>query len=274
MIEYETDHKRFIYHYTSLETAADYILPNGTIRLSQYTKTNDPKESRDWRFNLGTNNNADLSKYSGEKLSKWLSSALKEHTNLACFCKDQPDLTGNNITDIFKRGYTKPRMWAQYANNHHGVCLVIDKESFIREVKHKVKSHDKVVYNDVIYHNESPIMSRKEPQFIIGIDILESAGKQEYVLRHLSTYYRELFFQKMLDWKDETEWRCIVFTSDTKDIYVNLKSSLVGIIYGDSLENEDIHRLKNLSKKYDIEHLALKWRNSVPWYNYSNQLPI
>lgn len=275
MIEYETDHNRFIYHYTKLETIEKYILPNGTMRLSQYTKTNDPKESRNWQFEIGTNNNVDLSKYSMDKLSKWLSYELKAHTNLACFSKDQPDLTGDNFSDLFKRGYVKPRMWAQYANNHNGVCIVIDKSKFIKEVKRQVNSQDEVVYGDVAYVDVSPMPNHNalKPQpFVINIDTLESFGRKEYVLRHLSTYYKELFFQKLQDWKDESEWRCIVFTSDANDIYIKLKHSFVGIIYGNNLKNDDIRQLMSLSEEYELEHLGLKWKNSTLWYDYPNQI--
>ncbi|HYX05908.1 MAG TPA: DUF2971 domain-containing protein [Bacteroidales bacterium] len=272
MIEYESDHNRFIYHYTKLETAEKYILANGTIRLSQYTKTNDPKESSDWKFDLGTNKNADLGKYSREELSKWLSNELKQKTKLACFSKDNSGLDGNNLTDLFKRGYIKPRMWAQYAKNHHGVCLVIDRSKFIKEVKTQVNNEHKIMCGDVEYLNENPIPDRTKQHFLINIDTLESVGKKNYAAQHLYTYYKELFFQKMLDWKDESEWRCLVFTSDKNDLYIDLNNSLMGIIHGEGLNDDEISRLMSLSNKYDLSHLAIKWRNATPWYDYSNPL--
>lgn len=272
MIEYESDHSRFIYHYTSLETAEQYILPSGTLRLSQYTGTNDPKETRHWQFTPGTNGTADLSKYSNTELSDWLSSTLKNHTKVICFCTDQPDLTGSNIEDLFKRGYTKPRMWAQYGANHRGVCLVIDKAKFIAEVEAQAGHLGEIVHGKVSYRDESPIFDQNEQHFLINVDTLEAVGRHEYALRHLGTHYKELFFQKLRDWKDESEWRCLVFSSDSKDLYINLRSSFVGIVYGDGLIDDEVRRLMSLTDKYNPDQLALKWKNSGPWYDYANPL--
>ncbi|MGC2223688.1 MAG: hypothetical protein WA624_15715, partial [Methylocella sp.] len=57
MVETLTSTSKYIYHYTPW---AKTILKTHTLKFGMYTHTNDPKESKDWEFDLGTNENADL----------------------------------------------------------------------------------------------------------------------------------------------------------------------------------------------------------------------
>ncbi|OGI65958.1 MAG: hypothetical protein A2W18_00160 [Candidatus Muproteobacteria bacterium RBG_16_60_9] len=54
--------EELLYHYTNATTALDYIVKNRTLRFGIYIGTNDPKESKAWEFDLGTNANRDLGK--------------------------------------------------------------------------------------------------------------------------------------------------------------------------------------------------------------------
>ena len=53
MIHGVTSVEELVYHYTTAETARDHILRNKTLKLGTYAKTNDPKETKTWQFNLG-----------------------------------------------------------------------------------------------------------------------------------------------------------------------------------------------------------------------------
>ena len=65
MIEGVTSADQYIYHYTPF---AKVILQNRTLKFGMYIKTNDPKESKDWQFDLGTNENADVGRYDMQAL--------------------------------------------------------------------------------------------------------------------------------------------------------------------------------------------------------------
>jgi len=51
---------------------------------------------------------------------------VKKRCKTICFTCDEEDGVGFSIDGIYSRGFCKPRMWAQYADNHSGVCLVFD----------------------------------------------------------------------------------------------------------------------------------------------------
>jgi hypothetical protein len=113
-LQFVSDATKYVYHYTKSKTARDHILASGKLLLTSYAKTNDPKEYRNWQFDVGTNENKDLSKYDSKEISDWLTSTLKEATRIACFAQDD-ELSGHVIDDLFRRGFSRPRMWDQYA---------------------------------------------------------------------------------------------------------------------------------------------------------------
>ena len=45
-----SDPNKYIYHYTSLTAAFDYILPSNLLRVSPFYHTNDPRESKYWNL--------------------------------------------------------------------------------------------------------------------------------------------------------------------------------------------------------------------------------
>lgn len=262
------DPNKYVYHYTRMDTALEYILPSSTLMANKFSSTNDPKESRQWHFNLGTNKNRDLAKYDMDELSHKLSSALKARTKVLCFCKDQPDLTGDHLRDIYKRGFCKPRMWAQYADNHSGVCLVFDRQKLDRTIRKQFSSFS-IFRGDVSYKNPGVVGFLHEGDYKINVDYLEEHGFDHYASAHFQTFHKRLFFQKLLDWINETEYRWVIATDVTEPIYVDVQDSLVGIVFGDNAEEDSVDKVIGMTD-YRILYAGLKWKNCSPWYDFAN----
>ena len=273
MIENITSSNQFLYHYTTANIALNYILKNNTLKFGKYNNTNDPKESKNWEFNLGSNEKRDFRKYKMGELSSWMSSKLKNNTKIACFSMDSAPLTGNHIKDIFKRGFCKPRMWAQYTNNHSGVCLVFHKEKLSKLIKNVFEPNYLILSGPVKYMDRSVVHNFYNPddqQFMINIDYLEEVGRKAYVEAHLRTHYQRLFFEKMSDWRDECEWRYVVFTDTEDELYLDIKDSLIGIMFGENTQEIIIQRIMDLTDSWGLNYMGLKWKNCSPWYDYEN----
>ena len=272
MIESIKSVDKYLYHYTKCETAIDFILKDNTLRLNNYNKTNDPKEVKDWQFDIGSNEGADLGKYNSNELSTWLSKELKEKTRLLCFSQDTAPLSGNHLSDIFNRGFCKPRMWAQYGDNHRGLCLVFDRVKLTHQINEQLARNHLVLDSQVKYRNRNVIpnlFASDDQQYCINIDHLQKVGKVKYVADHLAMHFERLFFEKMNDWSGENEWRCIVFSDSEADLYVNYGNSLVGVMFGDNTEEDDIISVMNMTNRTGVSHMGLKWKNCSPWYDYN-----
>lgn len=265
MFTFQENSSQYIYHYTGSQTAIEFILPNGNLRLSSYAKTNDPKEFKEWFFIPGTNEGENLNKYTSAYLSNVMNPILKHSTNLLCFSKDKK-LSGDHLEDTSKRGFCKPRMWAQYGGNHTGVCLIFDYKKFTQIFHEKFK--DKTYTFDHVEYRDRVIADiQMEPAFIVNVDYLKKLGEDNYAYSHGQKFSKRLFFEKATDWANEDEFRFIVF--DCKEqLYIEYQRSLAGILFGQNCSDGDISKMVNLTKGKGLEYQKLNWRNCTPWFDF------
>lgn len=270
MITNVTDAMKYLYHYTSASKAIDYILKDQTLLLSPYTSTNDPKESKQWLFDfISYVEKSDLAAQNRNEMSEWLSAELKRDTRLICFSRDVPPLTGNHLTDIFNRGYCKPRMWAQYGDRHKGVCLVFDSHRLEQHIGAQLATHAPLMRGAVQYKNrgiEGEIYD--DHAFTINIDELKLHGRENYPMVHLKQHHHKLFFEKMSDWQAENEFRWIAFSKSTEPLYLRYGNALVGVMFGDDTSDEDKHKVSLLTSGRGVELRSLQWKNHSPWYDF------
>lgn len=270
MINGLTDSDRYLYHYTKARTAVDHILKDYTLRMGPYAKTNDPKETKSWQFDLGTNQERDLGAYRMSELSDRMNKSLKSKTSVLCFSKDERNLTGSNIDDVTKRGFMKPRMWAQYADNHRGVCLVIDKAKMLQSFDVAMETEPLSVHGPVQYVNRSFLHGSDGYVYTISVDHIEQHGFEQFCWDYIRQFYRTLFFEKMTDWSTEHEYRCIAFRDSEESLYLDIRSCLVGILIGESADPADVETIQELASPNGVEIMGISWKNGCPWYDYGN----
>lgn len=261
------DSNKSLYHYTKVSTAIDGVLKNRVLKIGRLINTNDPKETKNWEFNLGTNENRSLSSYNMKELSKELSTELKAKTKVICFSKDTDPLTGDHLKDIYNRGFCKPRMWAQYADNHKGVCLIFEKDKLDKLIHETFGSSCAILKGDVAYINRGVIPRFDEGDYVINIDYFEQRGLKEYAKAHRDQFYKRLFFEKMIDWKDEAEFRWVLFSDTDEDLLLDFKDSLKGICFGENTTEENIDAILEMTKDMDVDYVGIKWKNCSPWYD-------
>jgi hypothetical protein len=269
IFQFFKDQDRFLYHYTSAKTAIDYILKHKQLKLGRYINTNDPKETKTWQFSIGTNENLDLSGYSLTEISERFTQALKHKTNLACFSQDEA-LTGDHTRDIYARGFGKSRMWAQYADNHKGVCLVFERSAIRKSVEDQFGDERFRLYGGPVIYKDRLVTQVNNPAggFVIDADRLKKLGFHEYVKAHVETHHKGLFFEKVTDWRRENEFRVVVFGEREEDLFLNINGAIAGVVFGTDCTEEDIKKTvaKCAPGKTQFEQIA--WKNCTPWYSF------
>lgn len=95
-------------HYTTLDSASN-ILMHMTLKLSMGSllRANDPRETKYWHFNVKMGHTCNQQLLHERKISE----RIKQNIGTLSFALDSDHVPG----------YYKPRMWAQYAENHRGV---------------------------------------------------------------------------------------------------------------------------------------------------------
>lgn len=271
MIHGLRSHDRYVYHYTKSTTARDFILKDQSLRLGRFALTNDPKEAKDWEFSALTHQNRDLSSLGNPELSLWFSAALKQNARLACFSLDAPTLTGEHVQDILKRGFSRPRMWDQYGDKHRGVCLVFDRAKLLDAVSARFAALPWIA-SAVHYNDQGMLRAPHLHEYMVDVDALETLGRVRYVTEHLQTHHKPLFFEKLSDWRDEREWRIVVFADADSDLFAPIDDALIGVIHGTEIDPAIADELATLAPTESFEHMRLLWKNGAPWYDVTGAL--
>jgi hypothetical protein len=267
MYQFFSDQEKYLYHYTSSNIAIHYILKDKTLKIGKYINTNDPKETKDWQFFVGSNEGHDLSKYNLDEISKKVTQALKHRANVICFSKDRI-LSGDHIKDIFNRGFCKARMWAQYGDNHRGVCLIFDKSALNIAISNQFLNDFDIYGGSVTYKNRLIVEYLSTSSYGINIDYLERLRLEKYVKAHIYTHHKRLFFEKSEDWSNEDEFRWVLFSNKEEDVYLRFGNSLAGVVFGDSCSDDDISKVVEQCQGWGVQFERIVWKNCSPWFSF------
>lgn len=168
-----------LFHYTKFESFLK-ILESMSLRSSPLCRMNDLNEADlsgiDWSRNF-------LVIYEAQNYIRTQCSVISFSQNY-------------EIDSLCREGANHPAMWAHYAENSEGVCIVLDKDALIENNSDRFK--------EVFYKlEEVQYTSDHSPQ--IELNPGEYLSVSDIVRKH----YKELFFKKDLDWKNEGEVRFV-----------------------------------------------------------------
>ena len=175
-----------LFHYTTLKSFLT-ILEDLTLLPSSFGKLNDMNEGNVNNMNMNENF---LVMYNAEKY-------INERCRLLCFTQNY------DIQGYGQEGTNHPAMWAHYAENSNGVCIVIDKDAFIKKNKAILESHF-YKFEDVEY---SLFNTPKDNEISYNAKTPEEFIKNNW---------KGLFFLKHKDWENEDEHRLFIMDFDGK----------------------------------------------------------
>lgn len=226
-----------LFHYTKFESFLK-IIETMTLRSSALCKMNDLNEanldSLDW--------NADFMMMI--KAEKY----VKEQCSVISFTKNY--MTG----PICEEGSNHPALWAHYAENSNGICVVLDKELLL-EINKKPLSKMFYKFEPVDYNihcaPEEEIMQRSY------------SNVSDFVRRN----YRELFFKKHTDWAYEGEERFFV---EAPEVYLNIKGAIKHIILGGRVKNNEVQMRQIIEQMITPGSLSYRYFNL---HSFAEMLP-
>lgn len=163
---------------------------------------------------------------------------ILDHCRLISFSQNYKEDINNSF---IQNGCNHPRMWAQYANNNSGACIIINEQRFIEEnqtlLKNKFFKFDDVIYKLGLYNK----------------NIYTTSNPGTFVKRH----YKHLFFTKHLDWAREHERR--LFGIDLPE-FLSIQKSIEFICLG----------RKFIENKFQVKELF--GMIEAPEYEYHDNL--
>ena len=242
----------FLYHYTKFDSAIK-ILASGNLFMCSLEKQNDP-----WEFltrdDTGVVNNGG----SFEKTAQ----DLRDHDHAIEERKNYVRQASFSV-DIEKRhGWNLTRMWAQYADNHAGVCLIFDYKQLCDD------------FNAMFAGEETPHFERPIKYVsLYELDLLEDKY-WEPTATFLNDNYIDLLFTKHDDYEHEQEYRFLAVNNSLKtsdeNLYLPIKNSFCGLITGKRFELGYDKNMKDLRMKYLRDAMTLCNRDIRPFMMYPN----
>lgn len=191
-----------LFHFTKYDSFLK-ILEDLTLLPSSFKNLNDMNEGNVSNMNMDENF---MVMYNAEKF-------INEHCHILSFSQNY------DISGYEHEGTNHPAMWAHYADNCNGVCVVIDKESFINKNKKVLDSHF-YKFEDVEYK----IFNTPNDDNIN----YEAHTPQEFIKNN----WKNLFFIKHKDWENENEHRLFIMGYDGK---LSIEGCIKYIVFGRKL---------------------------------------
>ncbi|ARR51888.1 DUF2971 domain-containing protein (plasmid) [Photobacterium damselae subsp. damselae] len=246
-----------LFHFTRKEIVLEHILCNKTLRMGEFSGTNDPQE---YKPKLMDTVGFELEEHHDKKLEKVetiIDSLLREKSKFISFC--QNDIVDNRL---FSHGVLKSRMWAQYGENHKGACIVVSKSKLINQLETKFKSNYHIYCRNIQY--EEPNLDRNIPYLDINCSELNSLSASEIAIKFVTQHTKECFFTKQPDYKDEMEFRCVVIPTSFESeppIYIDLLQCVHSVILGDAFPKVYKPTMLDLAHKLSIPIKKLHWES-------------
>ena len=175
-----------LFHFTKWDNLK-FIMNDLTLQPSSFGKLNDMNEGNVHNMNMNKNF---MVMYNAEKY-------IYEQCRLLCFTQNY------EIEGYGQEGTNHPAMWAHYADNSNGVCIVIDKETFIKKNQAILDAHFHQ-FEDVEYS----IFNTPGEEKIN----YEAKTPEEFIKNN----WKGLFFLKHKDWENEDEHRLFIMDYDGK----------------------------------------------------------
>jgi hypothetical protein len=275
-LQYQEPDSNLLFHYTSASTLAA-ILDSGNMRLGSYSRTNDPRETKEWEPTITL---PDVSVRPAEKylhstkedyrkVVDAVNGLLRRGARLACFTSDSDRTSSQNDGTLFHRGWARARMWQQYADAHRGACLVFDRSKLIENADlARPHSNEELFTYGAVNYEDAPLTIN-----LRWMDVVDQGI--EAVLSDLQTWKgvaTHLYATKNTDWESEHESRITVVIWNVPDdsadepIDVPIGDSLKAIVFGDDFP--DVERSVAQSRfaaGNEPDVLTCHWSNGVPW---------
>lgn len=267
-----------IFHYTKAASAIDYILYQKELRFSHRKKSNDPIENKIFHLtNVSTDGLVAATKENNKKIednstrANNIYNSLKKRANSyhqICFCCNalKKSFFSNFLRQAEEFGFTKPRMWEQYADNYKGVCIAFSKEKILEKNK---GIH--LIEDNISYTTYSELKKKNKT-----INILK-VTEEVYEKQLEATQDRELFL-KHQDYSGENEYRINILKEidDHYDKFLNITDCIVAVIISVKANNRQRKALMEYANELGVPHFNIIWNdNGIEIVNdeyYSRQL--
>lgn len=269
-----------IYHYTKASTAIDYILHSQKLRFSKSILSNDPIESiKILRPTSYYDDHIDKKQtkqhHEDLKCIHKIVEDCESKFSQICFCKntfndddnDSPSTLDGNEEQF---GFTKLRMWDQYADRYNGVCIAFSKEKIMNNNKDKFN----LIAKDIVYLTFQDLFSKKVGN--IQGNHLNEVGIDKYS-EQVKDQLTDSFYCKHLDYSGENEFRIGALFDREKctpeyirgeiildqNMMLDITNCIEAIFFSSFANSKQKDDLLDYANKLSVPLIEMKWQHNA-----------
>ena len=191
-------------HYTKMQTALEKILSTRKIRLGEITSTNDPLETGKRRVDVFWGPPMSNKMFRSHEEEEW-TKVRREWRVLCTSCHHDPSShfmgkmenkssDGINSSDDHGYGVSYSRMWAQYAENHSGICFLFDGKKLDNAINKKYGNNEHSIRHGFVRYNYKKSITNP---LVDGGEFMSVSDEKEAMRRYLEKYYKNISFINM-----------------------------------------------------------------------------
>lgn len=254
-----------IFHYTKLNIALEHILSEGKFKLSLLKNTNDPWEYKSKLLGMVGWSLPTEAKGLFSEAHPVIDRIIRHESRVMCFCSNAPPTIDLNAQTKAEDNvppslaWSKSRMWAQYGEDHRGICLVFSKKE-IEAIFEDVAGSLFKKHMTYIAESRTPVGG-----YTLNGNELVKNGVENYCYSHIKQHIDDLFFVKNIDYRDECEYRLVVIDPDQQYASVDISNAIRGIIAGDRTPKVYYPIIRKLSEQYGVECKYVHWEKGAPF---------
>lgn len=252
----------YFFHYTTRQSAFDHILPERQLRLSPYVRMRDPLEAQaPW---LGAGLAVPEDAVEEEKLQFAYFEAQRlvaERRAEAKLLSLTIDASADEDTDeVFGRGYSRARMWEQYAETHRGVCLVFKRAELAELVERQIETRAGRSIAGPVRYSTTGLQGTAATTLMPTQGVTGENLASEHLARHAGSF----FFLKLADWESEHEYRFVELTRGDEYTYVDFDNTLAAVILGEKFPAWQIYGAIEMCKPLGAKLWQMAWQMNRP----------
>ncbi len=262
-------------HYTKSKIL-EKILTTGKIKIGLMRKTNDPRESKQRNYPVFLSDTPATYNTPISEIEDWHKKATDAQNKLNRIALDEWKVfcttlhlhpkSETNVWDrwtkeynvLFRQGYSHPRMWAQYAENHKGVCIVFNGIALNQNIQNELKGRCRKILQGPVKYK---LLLKGT---MIQKDEIDRNGINEGIRKHFYKKYRNIFLTKHTDWEHEVEYRWLIHSVNNKPEYVPIVGAIETVILGVDFPESKESKLKELCQGLKIPIKKMGWQDGLP----------
>ena len=240
-------------HYSRLEHVAN-ILHDKKLLIGPVYNCADPREaSMGWLDTEGIGYGPDSDK---QRTAKEMICRVGRQVRLLCTMASSEPVSQASCS-IEESIYCRPRMWAQYGDQSRGFCVVLNREALNNRLLQVVERDDYLISAKVKYFpwlemvggdTTIPYGPEQDPR---DIDIFE--------LMNENGMLQSIYFKKSIDWKEECEYRWLVFARTEKPVYVSIENSIEAVVLGSHFPLNQVSQVKAYCREIDCRCFCVQY---------------